>query len=249
MDDFINANPSDGSTLCGIKNSASGNCMGKPRTSYVIADSILAAATTSLQKINSLGTTTVPDLALYQKNIAAHGYLSLYYGEKIKGATFSSAKNSASARTAMGNAYCHWIKYTTLMDELHSGAAMERTKSFSNWQVHNSPVLAEYTALGGSGMPVCPVSAIDVSNWAHKPILEIISITENAVFCKLLGHRPYRVDISTTNGRHLAEIRGQSKAAGVHKIPLGVNLSRGLFVITLRSEGQSIMRPIYTLGH
>jgi hypothetical protein len=155
ISDFIRAKPAEGSTMYSIQNSASGTFSGASRTSYSVADTIEVAATDALQKISSLDTKGFTDLALYKKNIKAQSYLSLYYAEKIRGATYKSANNTANAQTAMGKAYCHWINYTTLMNELHTGSSMERTRGFSNWSVHNSNVLGEYQALGGTGIPSC----------------------------------------------------------------------------------------------
>jgi hypothetical protein len=153
--DFSGANPSDGSSMCSIKNTADNNCSEKKRTSYFIADTIQTAAQNALIKISSLETGGYADLKLYQKNIAAQCYLSLYLSEKIRGATFLSAIDTSSAQAAIGNAYCHWIKYTSLMDELYTGCTMQRTNGFSNWSVYNSNVLKEYTDLGGKGIPNC----------------------------------------------------------------------------------------------
>jgi hypothetical protein len=154
---FISSPPADRSTLCSIKNTASGNCSGKSRTSYVVADTIETTAQDALKKISSLDAKGYADLVLYQKNITAHCYLSLYYAKKIRGATDKSANDITSARAAMGEAYCYWINYTTIMNELHTGANMERTKDFSDWSVYNSSVLGEYTDLGGVGIP-CTMS-------------------------------------------------------------------------------------------
>jgi len=155
IETFSGSNPSDGSNMCSIKNSANGNCSGNPRTSYFIADTIQKAAATALQKISLLDTKGYPDLVLYKKNITAQTYLSLYYAEKIRGATYQSAGNTASARTAMGNAYCHWKSYTDIMNELHNGADMMRTRSFIKWSVYDNNVLKEFTDLGGIGIPAC----------------------------------------------------------------------------------------------
>lgn len=153
IDDFIQAKPAEGSTMCSIESSASGKCSVASRTSYSVADTIEIAATDALQKISSLDTKEFKDLALYKKNIKAQSYISLYYAEKIRGATYKSANNTASARTAMGNAYGHWVNYTTLMNELHTGTDMERTRDFRNWSGNIDNVLEEYIALGGSGIP------------------------------------------------------------------------------------------------
>ena len=147
--------PAEGSEMCGISQTADGNCAGKPRTSFFIADTIETTSRGALKKISALDTKGNADLVLYQKNIRAQIYLSLYYAEKIRGATFKAANHIASARSAMGKAYCHWINYTTIMNELHTGATMERTRSFGNWSTYNDEVLEEYTDLGGVGIPSC----------------------------------------------------------------------------------------------
>lgn len=141
--------------MCGIKNTANNSCSGNNRTSLFIADTIELTAKSAMQKISSLETGNYADLELYKKNISAQSYLSLYYAEKIRGATYHLANNTAGARTAMGKAYCYWISYTNLMNELHIGANMMRTNSIDNWSVYNDSVLKEYIELGGVETPSC----------------------------------------------------------------------------------------------
>ena len=152
---FQKANPAEGSTMCGIKNTANNSCLGNNRTSLFIADTIELAAKSALQKISNLDAQNYADLELYKKNISAQSYLSLYYAEKIRGATYQLANNTADARAAMGKAYCYWISYTNIMNELHSGANMMRTNSIDNWSVYNESVLKEYIDLGGVETPSC----------------------------------------------------------------------------------------------
>lgn len=158
---FIKARPADGSALCGIRDTANASCAGKTQTSLWVAGTIEAAATSALQKISSLDAAGFAELGLYQKNISAQSFLSLYYAEKIRGATYKAADKAEAARDAMERAYCHWKTYTTLMNELHTGANMERTKSFKDWSVHDGAVLEEYVALGGTGAPKCSMESAE----------------------------------------------------------------------------------------
>jgi len=90
-----------------------------------------------------------PELEVNIKSIYAQAYLSLYYAEKIRGATAKAANRNEDAKIALGKAVDHWNNYTKIMDGMFIGADMLRTRDFKNWHVHDEAVTKEYTDLGG----------------------------------------------------------------------------------------------------
>jgi hypothetical protein len=146
--DFITAKPSVGSDICSIADSAAGNCA-KGRTSDEIADEIQASGEAALQQLESISSTGNPDLEVNIKSIYAQAYLSLYYAEKIRGATALAANRNEEAKIALGKAVSHWENYTNFMDGMFIGANMLRSKNFKNWHVHDAAVRKEYADLGG----------------------------------------------------------------------------------------------------
>ena len=88
-------------------------------------------------------------------NIKAMSYLAIYYAYKIRGAIQFRAGENEKAMISLGDAYCWWMDYSNLMDELYTGMEMARTKDLPDWHVHDESVLREYTDLGGTGIPLC----------------------------------------------------------------------------------------------
>jgi len=94
------------------------------------------------------------DTGMAIDNLRTVSYLSLYYANKIRGATFLKANDQEKAKLAMGVAYGWWIKYSTLMDSIYTGMDMQRSVNVPNWHYRDQNVLKEYTDLGGVGIPV-----------------------------------------------------------------------------------------------
>ena len=154
--DFIKAKPSVGSDICSIADSAAGKCP-NGRTSDKVADTIQRAAQAALEKMASVSSGRNPDLEVNIKSIYAQAYLSLYYAEKIRGATAKAANKNDDAKIALGKADCHWKNYVAIMDGMFTGAEMQRTKDFENWHVHDAAVTKEYTDLGGDANQACDI--------------------------------------------------------------------------------------------
>jgi len=152
--DFIKAKPSIGSDICSIKDSAAGKYP-DGRTSDKIADDVQAAGEAALKKLVSISANGNPDLEVNIKSIYAQAYLSLYYAEKIRGATAKAANRNEDAKIALGKADCHWKNYTNIMDGMFIGANMLRSRDFTNWHVHDAAVTKEYTDLGGDADHPC----------------------------------------------------------------------------------------------
>jgi hypothetical protein len=152
--DFGDANASKGSKLGSIAETASGRLNGK-KSAYEMADEIEADALSALALVTPMKAPANSDLGVTINNIKAMSYLTIYYAHKIRGATHLKANEKEKAKTALGSAYCWWMKYSNLMDSMYHGMTMPRTADLPNWHVHDKSVLKEYTDLGGVGTPSC----------------------------------------------------------------------------------------------
>jgi hypothetical protein len=151
---FADAIPGKGSTLCSIADSAANRC-NSGKSSYALADEIEADALSALSIVNTMNAKPNTELVVAVNNIKAMSYLTLYYACKIRGATHLKADEKEKAKTALGSAYCWWMKYANLMDSMFTGMKMQRTQDLPDWHVHDKSVLKEYTDLGGKGIPSC----------------------------------------------------------------------------------------------
>jgi uncharacterized repeat protein (TIGR02543 family) len=151
---FAGQDVANGSSLCNIANSAAGTCSGK-KSSYQLADEMQADATNALALISTVASGGNVDLDVAIKNVKQMAYLSRYYAHKIRGATYNKAGNTDSARIEMGKAYCSWISYSQLMDEMYYGDSFRNLQVQPDWKFADAAVLKEYTDLGGVGYPSC----------------------------------------------------------------------------------------------
>jgi hypothetical protein len=152
--DFGEAKASKGSALGSIAETASGQLNGR-KSAYAVADEIEADALSALALVTPMKAAANSDLGVTINNIKAMSCLSLYYAQKIRGATHLKAKENEKAKSALGSAYCWWMKYSNLMDSMYHGMAMARTGDLPNWHAHDRSVLKEFTDLGGVGIPTC----------------------------------------------------------------------------------------------
>ena len=160
VDMFAIADIGPGSLLCNIKNSAAGNCQGK-MSSYQLADEMEATALSGLKSINSMAAEPNSELGVAINNIKAMSYLSLYYVQKIRGATYKLASQASNTTAALGKAYGWWMNYTNLMDLMYEGQENQRIKPvLPNWHFQDATVLKEYTDNGGIGVPTSEIQKI-----------------------------------------------------------------------------------------
>ncbi len=145
---MIEAVPPPGSNTCSVANSATKNCSNKKST-YQVADEIEAHGQKALNEIGNLEIDLSTELGTNIANIKTMSYLSLYFAEKLRGATYLEAKQTEAAKDAMGEAYQYWIQYSKLMDDLYIGQDLQRTRTITTWKALDEDVLAEYTNLGG----------------------------------------------------------------------------------------------------
>lgn len=141
-----------GSELCDIASSAKGDCNGK-KSSYAVADEMLADASKALALLTPLASGGNAALELAINNVKQMAYLSTYYAHKIRGATFKKAGQTAKAREEMGQAYAWWIKYTRSMEGSYLPDSFRNTSITPDWKFADAVVLKEYTDLGGVGTP------------------------------------------------------------------------------------------------
>lgn len=151
---FAGQDVASGSSLCNIANSAAGTCGGK-KSSYQLADEMQTDASHALALISTVASGGNLDLDAAIKNVRQMACLSRYYAHKIRGATYGKAGNIAAARNEMGQAYCSWISYSQLMDEMYYGDSFRSFQVLPNWKFVDAAVLKEYTDLGGVGYPNC----------------------------------------------------------------------------------------------
>lgn len=153
IDLFGKADIGPGSLLCNIQNSAAGKCDGK-KSSYQLADEIEADALSTLKTINAMRSKPNTQLWVDINNIKAMAFLSLYYANKIRGATYKLAGESANTTLALSKAYCWWINYSTLMHKMYYGQANQRNNPvLPDWHFLDATVLKEYNDNGGAGVP------------------------------------------------------------------------------------------------
>ena len=149
IDQIAEAVPPPGSNVCSIGQSAVDNCENKKST-YDVASEIEAHATNALNAIGNREKSLNTELGTNMGNIQAMSYLSLYFSEKLRGATYKVASQNEKAMNAMGRAYRYWIKYSALMDSMYTGQDLQRTKPITTFKALNDEVLEEYIKLGGS---------------------------------------------------------------------------------------------------
>ncbi len=148
IDKIAEAVPPPGSKLCSIEKSAANQC-GDKKSAYTIADEIEMFANLALKELNGLEVSLDTEIGTNIGNIRALAYLSLYYAEKLRGATFVTASENDKAREAMGKAYHYWKSYSSLMHSMYTGMDFQRTNSLTNWLMLDEEVLKEYINLGG----------------------------------------------------------------------------------------------------
>lgn len=154
VEDFGNANAENGSTLASIAETASGELEGK-RSAFDVAVEIETDAKAALSFPNSIGSDANTELGVAVNNMKAMSSLTIYYAYKIRGATYLKANEKEKAKNSLETAYCWWMKYSKLMDNMYTGMDMARTKDLPDWHAHDKSVLKEYTDLGGEGVPSC----------------------------------------------------------------------------------------------
>lgn len=153
IDGFANETTvAKGSNLCDIATSAAGKCDGK-KSSYTVADEMLADAEKALSLINTMKSDGNVDLEIAISNVKQMAYLGGYYAYKVRGATYKKAGETVKAREAMGQAYLWWMNYSQAMEQTYHTDSFRNLSITPNWKFADAAVLKEYTDLGGEGIP------------------------------------------------------------------------------------------------
>jgi hypothetical protein len=153
VDLFGSADVGPGSFYCNIKNSAKDSCSGK-KSSYQLAAEIETDALAALKTVNAMSAKPNTELWVTLNNIKAMSFLSVYYAYKIRGATYKLAGEASNTTTSLAKAYCWWINYSKLMDEMYEGQANQRSNPvLPDWHFQDATVLKEYNDNGGVGTP------------------------------------------------------------------------------------------------
>jgi hypothetical protein len=141
IDGFANETTvAKGSQLCDIATSAAGKCEGK-KSSYTVADEMLADSEKALSLINTMKSNGNVDLEIAISNVKQMSYLGAYYAYKVRGATYKKAGETAKAREAMGQAYHWWISYSQAMEETYHTDSFRNLSITPNWKFADAAVL------------------------------------------------------------------------------------------------------------
>ncbi len=240
--------PTPGSDKCSIAKTASGGC-GNKISAVKVAEQMESAAMGALNLVGTQGASTQNEMQTNLANIRALSYLGLYYAEKIRGAVFKSSGKNAEAREVMGQAYCYWSTYSSLMNEMYTGMEMQRTSAFANWLAFDSKALAEYTALGGKGNPVCKTITVSLEREGKlKPPPSFLSLSPEGLSLNLPSQGTLSLSIYSLRGERVSHIVAYTGIAGKQSIPLSGNLANGVYWVRINFDGATLTRKMSTVG-
>jgi hypothetical protein len=150
------AMPVNGSNLCNFYETAKDSC-GNKISAIETANKIEQLAKEADLMISSMSYKNNTELKLNLQDIKAMVNLSLYNAYKNRAAIHLIKGNKPLARDASGTAYCYWIRYSTIMDEMYYPVDTQRNWDFkkSDWHDVDDEVLKDYIDLGGTGKPNC----------------------------------------------------------------------------------------------
>ena len=140
------AEPTPGSNMCSIAETAAGNC-GEKRSALDVADEIEQSAQKALELVQGCTQKTESEFETNIGNIRAMSYLSLYYAQKIRGAVYLASDRKSLAQSSMSKAVDYWLKYSDLMDGMYTGMDLQRNKSIPDWHFLDDAVKKEYNDL------------------------------------------------------------------------------------------------------
>lgn len=150
------AGPVKGSRLSSFYETAKDSC-GNKISAIETANKIEQLAKDAESIVSSINYKGNTELKLNLQDLKAMVNLSLYNAYKNRAAISLIKNNKAQARDAIGTAYCYWLRYSTIMDELYYPVDTQRNWDFkkSDWHDVDDEVLKDYTDLGGKGKPNC----------------------------------------------------------------------------------------------
>jgi hypothetical protein len=154
VEDTRKTTPFAGSNLCSLSNTAKNSCDGKISAVETV-NKIEQLATNASSILSTLKAGANTELKLTLKDLSAQAFLGQYNAWKFRSVLFLEQGNREQAKEAIGKAYCFWVQYTNLMDELYIGTKMQRNLDFSTWHDQDAAALKDYHDLGGEGKPSC----------------------------------------------------------------------------------------------
>jgi hypothetical protein len=153
IDGFANdTTTAKGSSLADIAATARGECKGR-KSSYAVADEMLADARKALFLIEPMKSGGDADLEVALENVRQMACLSAYYAHKVRGATYKKAGALEKAKEEMGKAYGWWMDYSRSMENSYHADSFRNLSIAPDWKFADAAVLKEYTDLGGAGIP------------------------------------------------------------------------------------------------
>jgi hypothetical protein len=222
---------------------ASPNPGSKLTNSIAVADSIFKMGDAALKTLNSMSPGGNAELAINLKNLKALACLSIYVGEKIRG-----AKNSSLRTASLQKAYCYWEKYTELMDQMHVGQQFTRVQDIlPNWSSLNKNALAD---AGGTRPTNCPdivgIAAPPSQTAAvgRKQSVRISALSTSAITLYLPNAEGFSLEVFSSNGAKVAELGNSRNNAGVSRFVLGKKLTEGVYMVRLKSAGQTAVQQM-----
>jgi len=225
----------DGSTLCSIGETANDNC-GAATSALTTADKIEALAKSAIQNLGSIGYGANTDLKLTLKDLYAQANLGLYDANKFRAAIYlEQGGKSNEAQDAIGTAYCYWMNYTDIMDDLYIGVNTQRNHDLPNWHAYDGDALQDYNDAGGSGTPDCSdivgvpetksklkIINTNVKLWVYDLHGKLVSIVNSKSGISQQSHvlHSLRNNKSLPNGIYLTIIKSKNTEIGRKKVYL-----------------------------
>jgi Bacterial Ig-like domain/Putative Ig domain len=156
--------PADGSNsqMASVQETGKGNPKGKPKTSWTVTKILIDNGTDALNLLATIPPSSDKRFNALMKMIQSQACLSLYYGYKVRGATFMAQgetvqANKDLARPEMYKAWGWWTHYIATMKSLYIAEDF-RTYGLATlgWNGWDLEVKKEYTDLGGTDALVLP---------------------------------------------------------------------------------------------
>ena len=221
------ATPFQGSKLCPISGTGPAGCT--PALTNAANIITLANNAQTLFKTISTGSSVEGNLNL--RNQWAMSHLGLYFGHKIEAA----ATTGTASQTSIGAAYCNWINYTNLMDEMYIPTKMQRTNAVTSWHMFDASALKDYTSAGGTGTPDCSkvgtvslknenslATQTDVDLWIYDLQGKLITIVKSNPNANQKSQiiNSLRANNAKPNGLYISILKSQNKKVGIQKVYL-----------------------------
>lgn len=250
VDNFAGAGLGKGSKGCSIATSGANGC-GTAKSSYTVADEMVADATAALTTVNAMSAGADGELGVNLNQIRAMSYLSSYYAYKIRAATDKKAGGKAASVTSnLSSAYCSWMNYSNLMNSMFTGSAMQRVDDMlPDWHAMDANVLKEYNGNGGTGTPTCPIVVVGLDpakNQKHVGV-SIHSLSAKALSFSLPSAGAFSYSLYTSDGERILNGGGNQGKAGINNVSLETKLNPGIYLLSLKFNGSASIKNKFVI--